>query len=254
METIKKRVKDYWDSAPCCSKAASASAGTKEFFQQVDSYKDAYEPFTDKIADYAVWKDKRVLEIGCGLGKDFARFILNGAKATAIDFSPESLKLTARRLEIFGLKGNLCVADAENLPFKDNAFDLLFSWGVLHHTPETRKAVGEIRRCLKPQKGKAIVMLYNKISLVNLKFRLDCLFSRPRQATREELFGGYTDGRGNPLSRAYSIREAMFMFSGFGNIHIRAYESRASSFVRIFRFFPALERYFGWFMVIEAQK
>ena len=276
MEDIKKKIQEWWDSFPCCSKIANSSPGTKEFYQQVDAYKDIYEPFTNKIADYASWKNKRVLEIGCGLGKDFSRFVSAGAKATAIDMSNRSLELTAKRLEIFGLKGNLCLADAESLPFRDNALDFIFSWGVIHHTPETQKAADNIYRCLRPNGGKITVMLYNKNSLNHLIFMMvssswfdllrklkKFLFRRNktqnsqlgrRRLGKDQLLAAYTDGPGNPLSKVYSRREAMSMFSRFKNININCHEPKSGKRAGIFNLFRVLERRFGWFMVIEAEK
>jgi len=253
MEDIKKKVQSWWDGSPCCSRIASAPRGTKEFYEQVDLYKDTYESFTDKIADYGFWKGKRILEIGCGLGKNFSRFAAGGAVATAVDMSIESIKLTKKRLAIFGLKGNLCLADAENLPFKDNAFDLIFSWGVLHHTPDTQSAIGEVCRCIKPG-GKAIIMLYRKYSLFNLQCVLMYLRRRKDYSSRDESLAVFTDGVGNPLSKVYSKRDILKMFSAFDDIRISAYEPRGSRFIKIFKLFPMLENRFGWFMVIEAKK
>jgi SAM-dependent methyltransferase len=136
-DDIKKQVRGWWDNSPCCGNIASAAVGTREFFEQVDAYKDKYEAFTDKIADYGRWKDKRVLEIGCGLGKDFARFVSGGSMATTVDMSIESLRLTKKRLEIFGLKGNLCLADAENFPLKTMSLTWRFPgvFFIIRRTP-----------------------------------------------------------------------------------------------------------------------
>ena len=279
MEEIKKKVQKWWNSSPCCSNMAKATPGTRQFHEEIDAYKDTYEPFTNRVADYVSWNGKSVLEIGCGLGKDFSRFASAGALATSIDMSIESLKLTKKRFEIFGLKGNLCLADAENLPFKDGAFDLVFSWGVFHHTPNTQKAISEAHRCAKPG-GKIIVMLYNRYSFLNLQCNLMFLrrnkslrraarlllpwkwFKKPQKtsaavpdySTKDELLAAFTDGVGNPLSKVYSKRGILKMFSAFYDIRISAYEPRGSRFMKIFKLFPKLENRLGWFMVIEAKK
>lgn len=282
MEDIKKKIQDWWNSSPCCSKITQASPGTKEFYEEVDSYKNTYEYFIDGVADYKRWKDKRILEIGCGLGKDFSRFAQAGADATGIDMSFTSIGLTKRRLGLFGLKGNLYLADAENLPFKSGVFDMVFSWGVLHHTPGTETAVNEIHRVLKTN-GKAIIMLYGKHSLLGLyySFRfylnkfldIDLLrrlvrvfmpwkwfktFVRMPEylsgISKEQLLAALTDGFGNPLSKVYSRPEAKRIFSKFKYVDFEAYESRSSCFMRIFRVLPFLEKRLGWFMVIKADK
>lgn len=267
MENIKKKIRDYWNNRPCCSGLSKAVWGTKEFFEHVDLYKDAYEPFTDKIAGYPKWKNKKVLEIGVGLGKDFSRFCANGAFSTGIDLTAESLDLTKKRLEIFGLKGNLCLADAENLPFKDNVFNLIFSWGVLHHTPDTQKAVDQVYRCLKPG-GEAIVMLYNKFSFSFLEIMLQYYYHRVKKhlfnwgcgpdktnrvltdLNRDEFLASATDGAGNPLTKVYSNPQVLKIFQKFREVDTRAYQNGLSSFLRI----CLMDRYFGWFMVIRAKK
>lgn len=269
VEEIKKRVQSWWNKSPCCSMITNAVWGSKAFFEQVDLYKDTFETFIDKITDYPHWKRKRIPEIGVGLGKDFSRFAANGALATGIDLSEKSLSLTKKRLEIFNLRGDLCLADTENLPFKDNVFDLVFSWGVLHHTPDTKKAINEAHRCLK-QNGITIVMLYNKCSLTNLdyfiiriKIRLIALFGLKKTGAiltpigkfgDNELLAALTDGIGNPLSKVYSRKQARGLFSKFKNIDIQAYEPKGSECIKIFNSFKILERHFGWFMVIRAQK
>lgn len=284
-EQIKEKIQNWWDSSPCCSEFVNSPRGSKEFFEQVDLFKDTFEPFTDKVADYSRWRGKRILEIGVGLGKDFSRFAANGALATGIDLSGGSLSLTKKRLEIFNLRGNLLLADAENLPFKGNLFDLVFSWGVLHHTPDTQKAINELYRCLKHD-GDAVVMLYNKYSLLNfrhfittLKIRLISIFGlslllkikklllpwrwfkKTRNALTElerlgpdNLLAALTDGIGNPLSKVYSRKEAKALFSRFINIEIEAYECKSSPYMRIFNLFKVLEKYLGWFMVIKSSK
>lgn len=274
MEEIKKKIQNWWDNWLCCSNTANAAMGSREFFEQVDLYKDTREPFTNKIAFYSDWKNKRVLEIGVGLGKDFSRFCANGAVASGIDLSEKSLGLTKTRLEIFGLKGNLCLADAENPPFKDGIFDLVFSWGVLHHTPGTQKAIDGIYRCLKPDGGKAVVMLYNKFSIAFFKImknyfiiRLSGLPILRRKKLAEKEYSGRGgsdirgflsistgDGAGNPLSKVYSRREALRMFRKFKNIDICAYQSRGSAIWKTFWLFGILERYLGWFLVIKAER
>lgn len=274
MEEIKKKIQNWWDNWLCCSNTANAATGSREFFEQVDLYKDTQEPFTNKIAFYSDWKDKRVLEVGVGLGKDFSRFCANGAAASGIDLSEKSLGLTKRRLEIFGLKGNLCLADAENPPFKDGIFDLVFSWGVLHHTPGTQKAIDGIYRCLKPNGGKAIVMLYNKFSyeffriiknyfeirlfnlpvLKKIKFTKQNSLGRDSYDIRRFVSISTGDGAGNPLSKVYSRREALRMFRKFKNIDICAYQGGESAIWKTFQRFGILERHLGWFLVIQAER
>jgi SAM-dependent methyltransferase len=260
MEEIKRRIQTWWDNWLCGSRAADAPIGSRRFFEQVDFYKDTYEPFTNKIAAYPEWKNKRVLEIGVGLGKDFSRFCAHGALACGVDLSEKSLRLTKQRLGVFGLKGNLCLADAENLPFKDGIFDLVFSWGVLHHTPGTQKAIDGIYSCLKPGGGKAVVMLYNKFSIFFLRIIKNYLLGRLwRPSSNKACFNRLLsistgDGAGNPFSNVYSRREARRMFRKFENIHICAYQGGKGECWKMLRRFRILEKYLGWFLVIQAER
>jgi ubiquinone/menaquinone biosynthesis C-methylase UbiE len=104
-----------------------------------------------------------VLEVGCGLGTDGAQFAKAGAVYTGIDLTDAAIDLAKRRFELFQLPGTFRVADAERLDFPDNTFDIVYSHGVLHHTPDTAAAVREVHRVLRPG-GKAIVMLYHRDS------------------------------------------------------------------------------------------
>src|SRR5262249_22310829 len=97
--------------------------------------------------------------IGGGVGTDLSQFARHGARVTDIDLSAGHLELAQENFAWRGLAGEFVHHDAETLPFPDDTFDVVFSNGVLHHTPNTRKVVGEVRRVLKPG-GKAIVMMY----------------------------------------------------------------------------------------------
>src|SRR6266699_3450587 len=112
-------------------------------------------------ADFRSARGLKVLEIGCGLGTDGAQFAEAGADYTGVDLTEAAVELARRRFELFSLPGKFQTADAENLAFADDSFDLVYSHGVLHHTPETEKAIQEIHRVLRPG-GRAVVMLYHR--------------------------------------------------------------------------------------------
>lgn len=85
-----------------------------------------------------------------GLGADHQRFAEAGAVLTGVDLTPHAIEMTRQRFKKLGLKSNLKVGDAECLNFPANSFDIVYSWGVIHHSPDTQKAVNEIFRVLKP--------------------------------------------------------------------------------------------------------
>src|SRR2546423_8848154 len=192
--------------------------------------------------------------MGCVLGTDGARFARAGAAYTGVDLTEAAVSVGRRRFELEGLPGEFRVADGEALEFTDESFDLVYSHGVLHHTPDARAAVGEIRRVLAPG-GRAVVMLYHRDSYnyrVNIRMlrrvgarllRTEAglrlahrLTGEPVESLREhaarlkEDAGQYlsaggvlmrnTDGAGNPLTRVYSRRGARGVFKNFARVGV----------------------------------
>ena len=154
-EVLKDRVREFWEREPCGTKTVEAAPGTAEFFAQVERRRYELEPFIPEFAEFERWRRKDVLEVGVGLGTDFVHFVRAGARASAIDLTQAAIDSVHRRLELEGLSADLRVADAESLPFGDRSFDLVWSYGVLHHTPDTMRAVEEIRRVLRPAARRA---------------------------------------------------------------------------------------------------
>jgi ubiquinone/menaquinone biosynthesis C-methylase UbiE len=163
----KDAVRAYWEERPCGSGLTEAEAGSDQYFADIEAAKDDLEPYVHEFAQFPAWSGRDVLEIGCGLGTDTVRFARAGARITGVDLTDTAVELTRRRLEAESLDGVARQADAEELPFADASFDLVYSWGVLHHTPDTRRAVREAHRVLRPN-GEARIMLYNSRSLFAL--------------------------------------------------------------------------------------
>src|SRR5262245_55700931 len=160
-EELKERVRAFWQTHPCGTKFSDAEIGTREFFERVETHRYEKEWHIPAAADFANARGLKVLEIGCGLGTDGAQFAQAGADYTGVDLTDAAIELARKRFELFGLKGQFQVADAENLDFPDESFDVVYSHGVLHHTPNIEAAVREVHRVLKPG-GRAIVMLYHR--------------------------------------------------------------------------------------------
>src|SRR5437016_846108 len=158
---LKERVRAFWQAHPCGAKFSEAEIGTREFFELVEAHRYATEWHIPEAANFAGARGLRVLEIGCGMGIDGAQFAKTGAEYTGVDLTDAAIELARKRFEVAGLRGEFRVADAENLDFTDGSFDLIYSHGVLHHTPDTARTVREIHRVLKPG-GRAIVMLYHR--------------------------------------------------------------------------------------------
>ena len=144
--TLKDRVKSFWNAVPCGTRDITAEPGTIEFLRALERQRDDLEPYIREFAEFDRWKGKKVLEVGFGAGVDFVRFARAGADLSGIDLTEAGKEAVDRWLELEVLAANTQVADAENLPFEDNTFDLAYSWGVIHHTPDTPKAAKELLR------------------------------------------------------------------------------------------------------------
>ena len=141
-------VQNYWDSQPCNVKHSSKPLNTIEYYMEVEKRKYFVEPHILDFANFQNWNKKSVFEIGCGIGTDAVNFIKHGANYTGIDLSPNSLKIAKNRLEAFGLTGNLFSSNIEFLDetLLNKKFDLIYSFGVLHHTPNLEIALNNIRK------------------------------------------------------------------------------------------------------------
>jgi ubiquinone/menaquinone biosynthesis C-methylase UbiE len=251
---LKDRVRAFWQANPCGTKFTDVEMGTRAFYERVEEHRYTKEWHIPLAADFESARGQRVLEIGCGLGTDGAQFAKAGAVYTGVDLTDAAVELARKRFELFDLAGEFRTADAENLDFADNSFDLVYSHGVLHHTPDTVRAVQEAHRVLRPN-GRAIVMLYHRDSYnyrVNIRVlrRLGAhllksetglkvvhrLTGEPVESLREharelkedagsylapdEFLSRHTDGAGNPLARVYSRRQARELFKDFAEVKL----------------------------------
>lgn len=144
----KRRVHDFWNDASCGENLYLTATDRAGYEAQAEA-RYRLEPFIPGFADFATARGQKVLEIGVGLGADHQRFAEAGAELYGIDLTERAVEHTRRRLQTFGLKPNLAVGDAEDLDFPNESFDRVYSWGVLHHSPDTPKAIAEVHRVLK---------------------------------------------------------------------------------------------------------
>jgi SAM-dependent methyltransferase len=288
---VKAQVREWWNSRPCGSRVSDKEIGSKAFFEEVEQHRYTQEYHIPKVVNFENWKGKEVLEIGCGLGTDLLQFAKAGAFVTGIDLTPRSVELSSRRFELYGAKGDFEIGDAENLNFANETFDLVYSHGVLHHSPNTQRAVDEIYRVLKPG-GKTIVMLYHKNSYnywVNIRILRGIAFGLIRhefpiellskftginvdllreyekvikgksQWTAQDLLNNNTDGPGNPLSKVFTRSEAKRMFSRFSSVGTKVYWLVKKNIPLIGKYIPrpldyVLGRVMGWALYIIAVK
>jgi SAM-dependent methyltransferase len=213
----KAQVRDFWDEASCGERLLLPSQDRAGFASQAaERYR--LEPYILDFARFDSWRGKRVLEIGVGLGADHQRFVESGAAATGVDLTPRAVEMTRSRLEAFGLASDLRVADAEQLPMPADEFDLVYSWGVIHHSPDTPGVVRQILRVLKPG-GTARIMIYSKWSLVGFMLWTRYALMNLRPWTSLDTI--YSRHLESPGTKAYSVLEARALFASFVDVEIR---------------------------------
>lgn len=286
---IKSEIRDWWAASPMTyardhgtteyqlpdGTVERVDIGSKRFFELADetfyrwneALHEPARPFA-KIFDYAA--GKRVLEIGCGMGCMAMNWARHGAKVTAIDLNPVAVAQTKKRFKVFGLEGDIREADAEHLPFPDASFDFVYSWGVLHHTPGTRKAIDEIFRVLVPG-GKAGLMLYNRNSLLyryTVAYQEGVVNAERNFLDERSLASRYGDGgraEGNPHTWPVTPREVRRdLLPQFEDVAIRTLGSDIPDildtwFPRLSRLMSqpmlnALARRWGWSLWMTAHK
>ena len=254
---LKERVRRFWNDSPCGMKdVRDREEGSEEFFRALERNRYGRDGFVPQMVQFQRYSGRAVLEVGCGLGTDFIQFARAGAKGFAMDLSERSLALAANRLRTEGLSGFLSQGDAERVPFKDGTFDLVYSWGVLHHTPDTAAAARELVRVCKPG-GEILVMLYHLRSLVAAQvwLRYGLLEGKPFSSPRRLI----ADHVESPGTKAFSIREALGLFSGVKELHAQAVVTRYDLRISRRRFLPfflhrLIPARFGWFLVIRGKK
>jgi len=156
-------VESFWNSNPCMARLYHGNKNKITAFTKIED--ERYSRFSGilKYALFKSFKGKKVLEVGCGIGSDGIQFARNGACYTGVDLTNAAVSIAKERFELFGQKGEIIKVDTESLPFPDNYFNHVYSFGVIHHSPNPENIVNEIHRVLKPG-GSINIMLYNRTS------------------------------------------------------------------------------------------
>lgn len=218
MNNEKRKVHDFWNDASCGEDLYLTNPDKEGYgFQAKERYRLEGEMIYD-LANFSDSKNLNVLEIGVGLGADHQKFAESGAKLTGIDLTERAVNYTQQRMKVFGLNSKLNVGDAENLTFDDESFDIVYSWGVLHHSPNTIKALSEVHRVLK-KGGTARIMIYHKWSIVGymLWIRYALLTLKPWMGLNK-IYYNYLE---SPGTKAYSKSEVKKMFVDYESIAIK---------------------------------
>ena len=249
-------VQSYWNRRPCNIRHSSLEVGSREYFDQVEARKYFVEPHIPGFAQFPRWSGKHVLEIGCGIGTDATNFVRHGATYTGVDLSDVSIGLARRRFDAFGLQGKLINQNAEELDrvLPRASFDLVYSFGVIHHTPRPR-AVVECARRLVRDEGELRVMVYARQSWKAIMI--------------EEGFDQPEAQSGCPIALTYTPDDVRELLAGlFEVVELRQahifpfvvekyvkyeYELQPWFAAMPKELFAALERQLGWHLLITAR-
>ena len=205
---LKNDVREFWNSDPCGTRYLNDG----DDFPAHARARYALESYIPEFAQFASARGLRVLEIGVGMGADYLEWLKAGAYATGVDFSEISLAKARRRCEAAGFHPDLRVADAEQLPFEDETFDIVYSYGVMHHSPDPAKCLREARRVLKPG-GQARIMLYHHPSLTGAMLWLRYGAGRGK-SMRQSVYHHLE----SPGTKTYTKSEILDMMRGFENV------------------------------------
>lgn len=265
-EATKDEIKAFWNRQSCETQYAHSEKFSREYFEQIEQWRYADQPFLHGFAQFTRHHGQRVLEVGYGAGTDFIQWLRAGAIASGIDLTEEAMANLSRRIHVYGLPQpeRLLVGDAEKLPFADGYFDLGYSWGVLHHTTDTQKAIAELVRVVRPG-GEVKLMLYNRRSFLAWRSWLvyALLKGRPWKSVRWVLWN-HIESIGTKGYTRPELRK-MLALAGLPNISIQTFITSADRIQRNalpFRAFNAAldvadalsGRRLGWFHCIYGRK
>ena len=266
------RVRDYWNTRPCNIRHSNAAIGSRQYFDEVEARKYFVEPHIPRFAQFERWRGKRVLEIGCGIGTDTINFARAGAQVTTVDLSEKSMELARVRASVFGLEDRIrfCPGNAEQLStfVPVEPYDLIYSFGVIHHTPHPDAVLDQLRQYTHP--GTTIkIMVYqrrsNKVAWILLTEGKGRFWKLPELVAKNS-----EEQTGCPVKYTYTRREGRQLLERHGfrvsDVQVvQIFPYRISDYV-LYRFtrewyfrwmprplFAYLEHRFGWHLCLSAK-
>jgi ubiquinone/menaquinone biosynthesis C-methylase UbiE len=290
---LKRKVQNFWQNSPCDSWFTNEPRETPAFYRSLDEHRYKVHRRLQSAVGFEKTRGLRVLEIGCGCGSEAELFARAGAHYTALDLTNAAVSITHARFQLANLEGRFVQGDAEDLPFADASFDLVYSHGVLHHTPDTPRTIREVHRVLVPG-GRAMIMLYYRNSFnyhlnVGMVRRMRAQLLRTERGIKlarkiwhepdeelrrhaelirqgpaaylemQNMLNRNTDGPDNPLSQAFSKASARRMFDQFPDVKTEVMFWNPNWLPGIGKFLPQsiedrLASRWGWHLWIYAQK
>lgn len=262
-ERLKEQVKNYWDKGSCGTELTQQKKFSQAYFEEIEQQRYKIEPEIFSFAQFTRFHGKKVLEVGVGAGTDFLQWVRAGAQAHGIDLTHEAIDNVSQRLALYGLQASdLRVADAESLPYSDGYFDGVYSWGVIHHSPDMEQCLREIIRVTRPG-GTIKVMVYNRRSLFAFyRYLLAGLCKgKPFQSISRVLF----HHQESPGTKAYTKKEIKKMLARYpvSIAHLKAtvtnhdllyYKAKPFKWLAYVAACMCGINNVGWFMTIELTK
>lgn len=267
-----EQVRDYWNRRPCNIRHSTKLLGSREYFDEVEARKYLVEPHIPGFAEFPRWAGKKVLEIGCGIGTDTVNFARCGAQVTSVDLSEKSLEIARQRVHLYGFAGRVrfYCGSAETLStlVPVEPYDLIYSFGVIHHTPHPDRVLNELHQYAAP--GSTVkIMVYHRSSWKVLWILLS--YGRGRFWRLEDIVARHSEAEtGCPVTYTYTRREAAHWLErgGFRPREIAVehiFPYRIPDYVK-YRYvrewyfhwmspaiFHALEHRFGWHLCLTAE-
>ncbi len=247
-------VRNYWEQEPCGTQPAVTGelpARTREWFERVEEYRYEVEPFIHAVAQFTRWQGKKILEVGVGAGTDHLQWARAGTECYGVDITEAAIETTKTRLALYDLTSNLQRVDAEDLPFGDESFDLVYSWGVIHHAEHPEQIVREIKRVLKPG-GVFIGMMYGRHSLAAFKHwvKYALLQGKPWRSFADVIWN-HMESLG---TKAYTLKELDQIFSEFSSLVAKPVITPYDTSKWPGWLSPYFPDSWGWFITLKAVK
>jgi SAM-dependent methyltransferase len=266
------RVKEYWDARPCNLRHSAAPIGSRQYFDEVEKRKYFVESHIPRFAEFPRWSGKRVLEIGCGIGTDTIQFARHGAQVTSVDLSENSLEIARQRAKVYGVAEQVRFyrGNAEELSnfLPVESYDLIYSFGVIHHTPHPERVLEEMRKYARAGTTVKIMVYHRRSWKVGWILLTE---GRGRLWKLRELVAKNSEAQtGCPITYTYTRKEggALLENHGFRVRDVRVehiFPYRIKDYVRYryvkepyFRWMPdamfrGLERRMGWHLCLTGE-
>ena len=241
-------VHDFWQSHINNEYYTEAERASDSYFNEIEKRRYHTHYHLAEFFESLLGQDRRLLEVGCGIGVDSIQLARRGFQVTAVDLTENALVVARQFATRRGVTIDFRLGNAEALDFPSESFDFVYSFGVLHHTPDIERSLAEVYRVLRPG-GTAFVMLYHRYSLVNLVHRMLRLPYESPRSRDDQCPVVYT------LSRS-AVRE---LFRDFSSVEVRSEYPFTYGFGPLTTGLPVavrrrLGRAIGWHLMITATR